>query len=136
MDEKLMAIGELAKRTGVSIQSIRYYERAKLLSPTAHSRGGHRLFDRNAEAVLRFIRSCREIGFSMAEIAGLLEIAAGDSKPVAERRRIARAQYKEIRRRRERLEWIETALYFIIHRAGRDKLAHCPDLDLLVKHWQ
>src|SRR5229473_3176935 len=71
MDRGLQ-IGEVAKRAGVSIDTLRYYEKVKLLPRPARSSGGFRLFaPEHIERVL-FIRQAQELGFSLEEIKGLL----------------------------------------------------------------
>jgi DNA-binding transcriptional MerR regulator len=67
-----LQIGEVAKRAGVSIDTIRYYEKVKLLPRLARSSGGFRLFaPEHIERVL-FIKQAQELGFSLEEIKGLL----------------------------------------------------------------
>ncbi len=67
-----LQIGEVAKRAGVSIDTLRYYEKVKLLPRPARSSGGFRLFaPEHIERVL-FIRQAQELGFSLEEIKGLL----------------------------------------------------------------
>ena len=79
-----LRIGELATRAGVSIDTIRYYERRRLLPRAERSRGGFRLYTPETVDRLRFIKQAQEIGFSLDEIGDLL--ATGDA---AECRRCA-----------------------------------------------
>ena len=73
MSQTVLRIGELAAECGVSIDTIRYYERRKLLPHAGRSAGGFRLYTPEAVERLRFIRaSPQEIGFSFEEIGGLL----------------------------------------------------------------
>ena len=65
-------IGELAKRTGCSIDAIRYYEREGLLPPAQRSEGNFRLYTGEAVERLQFIRHCRSLDMDLAEIAALL----------------------------------------------------------------
>jgi DNA-binding transcriptional MerR regulator len=67
-----LRIGEVATRSGVSIDTIRYYERRKLLPRAERSRGGFRLYTPEAVERLRFIKQAQEIGFSLDEIGDLL----------------------------------------------------------------
>ena len=80
-----MTIGELAKKTGVNVQTIRYYEREELL-PTAHRwpDSGYRDFDDEALLRLQFIRSAKELGFTLNEIKGLLELRILPGRSCAE----------------------------------------------------
>jgi DNA-binding transcriptional MerR regulator len=67
-----LRIGEVARRAGVSVDAIRYYERRKLLPSPPRSEGGFRLFADEAIERLRFIKQAQDIGFSLDEIRTLL----------------------------------------------------------------
>ena len=68
-----MQIGELARQTGCSIQTIRFYERKGLLDKPSRSEGNYRLYDKAAADRLTFIKQCRALDISMKEIEVLLE---------------------------------------------------------------
>lgn len=70
-----MKIGELAKRSGCSVQTIRYYEKEGLLSSTARSEGNFRLYDERAEERLMFIKRCRSLDLSLTEVKHLLALS-------------------------------------------------------------
>lgn len=67
-----MFIGELAKATGVSVPTIRYYETLGLLKPVKQTRGGFRVYDEHAVLMLRFIRHAQRLGFSLKEVRQVL----------------------------------------------------------------
>ncbi|HSS21229.1 MAG TPA: heavy metal-responsive transcriptional regulator [Pyrinomonadaceae bacterium] len=67
-----LQIGEVAKRAGVSIDTLRYYEKVKLLPRPARSSGGFRLFALEHIERVRFIKQAQDLGFSLEEIKGLL----------------------------------------------------------------
>ena len=69
-----MKIGELAKLTGCSVQSIRYYEKEKLLPSMRRSNGNFRLYDLATVEQLKFIKHCRNLDLSLAEIRQLIEL--------------------------------------------------------------
>ena len=69
-----MKIGELANRTNCSIQTIRYYEREKLLQSTQRSEGNFRLYDEAAVEQLSFIKLCRNLDLSLSEIRQLIAL--------------------------------------------------------------
>lgn len=71
MNEGLQ-IGEVAKRAGVSIDTLRYYEKVKLLPRAGRSTGGFRLFAAEHVDRVRFIKKAQELGFSLNEIRDLL----------------------------------------------------------------
>lgn len=67
-------IGELASRTGCSVQAIRYYEKERLLPSTQRSQGNFRLYNRSALDQVLFIKQCRSLDLSIAEIRHLVEL--------------------------------------------------------------
>ncbi|MCX2982683.1 Cd(II)/Pb(II)-responsive transcriptional regulator [Halieaceae bacterium IMCC14734] len=67
-------IGELASRTGCSVQAIRYYEKEQLLPSTQRSQGNFRLYNRSALDKVLFIKQCRSLDLSIAEIRHLIEL--------------------------------------------------------------
>ncbi|WP_226530650.1 MerR family transcriptional regulator [Metabacillus niabensis] len=73
MSGSMLTIGQLAKRTGVSIRTLRYYDKIGLLIPTDYKEGGHRLYSHEDLMILQKIQSLKFIGFSLKDIANLLE---------------------------------------------------------------
>ena len=69
-----MKIGELAKLTGCSVQTIRYYEKQNLLESTARSEGNFRLYDTSAVGQLMFIKHCRSLDLALSEVRQLIEL--------------------------------------------------------------
>ena len=72
MKSATLRIGEVAARSGVSIDAVRFYERKKLLPPAPRTTGGFRLFPLETVERVRFIKQAQELGFSLNEIAALL----------------------------------------------------------------
>lgn len=73
VDGFALQIGELANKSGVSIDTVRYYEKRRLISSHARTAGGYRLFNPNTAEQIKFIRQARELGFSLDEIGVLLK---------------------------------------------------------------
>lgn len=73
MDGFALQIGELANRAGVSIDTVRYYEKRRLISSHARTAGGYRLFHPDTAEQIKFIRQASELGFSLNEIGVLLK---------------------------------------------------------------
>jgi len=69
-----MKIGELAKLTGCSVQTIRYYEKEKLLASKRRSEGNFRLYDQSAVEQLTFIKHCRSLDLALSEVRQLIEL--------------------------------------------------------------
>ena len=71
---RLMKIGQLAKKTDVSMRTIRYYEELRLISPTGRSKGGFRLYDEEVLSRIRLIQSLQELELSLREIKALMAL--------------------------------------------------------------
>ena len=72
-----MRSGQLALRAGVNVETLRYYERRGLLDAPARLPSGYRAYDDEAVRIIRFIKRAQELGFTLAEVETLLELAAG-----------------------------------------------------------
>ena len=72
MGNSSLQIGEIASRCGVSVDTVRYYERLKLLPVASRTNSGYRIFSTKAIEQIRFIKQAQELGFSLDEIKGLL----------------------------------------------------------------
>lgn len=68
-----MQIGQLAKRSGCKVETIRFYERERLLPNPPRSAGNYRVFSAEDEERLIFIRNCRSLGMALGEIRALLQ---------------------------------------------------------------
>lgn len=72
MGEYTLQIGEISKRADVSIDTVRYYEKRKLIHSVSRTYGGFRLFKTHTVEQIKFIKQAQELGFSLDEIKGLL----------------------------------------------------------------
>lgn len=77
-----MTIGAVAKRVGVAIDTIRYYEREGLLPEPLRRASGYRSYDDSAVRQLRFIRRAKDLGFTLEEIRDLLALSADRQRGV------------------------------------------------------
>src|SRR5260370_24264118 len=80
MAQSEIRIGEVAARAGVSIDTVRYYERRRLLPRAPRTQGGFRVFTEGAIDRVRFIKQAQELGFSLDEISALLTTGGGASE--------------------------------------------------------
>lgn len=99
-----MRIGELSKRAGVSVETIRFYERDGLLRAPPRSGAGYRLYGEDDERRLRFIRRAKDLGFSLAEIRGFLQARDGGECPCQDVLAVADQHLRDVRQRIGRLE--------------------------------
>src|SRR5215472_14510146 len=90
-------IGELSRRTGVNIETIRYYEKIKMLPAPGRTMGGHRVYGAQEARILAFIRRGRELGFTLEEIRTLLDLGGPGQASCAEVRVIAKRHLDDIR---------------------------------------
>lgn len=95
----VFTIGELAKRTGLSVKTIRFYSDEGLLPPTARTPAGYRLYDGPALARLELVQTLRELGIGLSDVDSAL---AGESTVPALARRHVEALDERIRRLRLR----------------------------------
>jgi MerR family mercuric resistance operon transcriptional regulator len=121
-----MTIGELARRAGVGVQTVRYYERRHLLPPAPRRASGYREFTPAALDRLRFIRRAQELGFTLAEIAELLALRLDPHTTAADIKARAEQKIGDIDRKLRDLERIRHALG---HLAGRCRGGHAPTGD-------
>ena len=75
MERTLFSIGQLAKRAKCKVETVHYYEKTGLMPDPPRTEGGHRLYDLKHIKRLCFIRRCRELGFSIAQIKELLRFS-------------------------------------------------------------
>ncbi len=74
MNQPLVKIGELAKRTNISVEALRYYEKEQLLRPKSRSQSGYRLYSKEDVTRLNFVLHAKKVGFSLREIKELLAL--------------------------------------------------------------
>ena len=103
-------IGELARAAGVGVPTIRYYERAGLLPPPARTASNYRVYRDEAVARLRFIRRAQQLGFTLEEIKGLLELRVNRRTTCADVRSRAEAKITDIEARIRSLRQMRRAL--------------------------
>jgi MerR family transcriptional regulator, mercuric resistance operon regulatory protein len=118
--------GEVADAAGVNVQTLRYYERRGLLSEPDRSLGGHRLYPAETVTVLRVIKAAQRLGFTLNEVADLLDTARHHHRRPADVGLAARARAKlsEVQAKIADLEIIADALRAAID-AGCDDLIEC-----------
>lgn len=92
-----LTIGKLAKEGGVNIQTVRYYERRKLLRPKAKRPSGYRLYDDESLRRLHFIKNAQTLGFTLNEVGELLNLRVNSSAHCGDVRRRAQAKLGELR---------------------------------------
>lgn len=105
-----MSIGMLAKNTGVSVDALRYYEREGLLPRPYRRSSGYREYDVTAVTHVRFILRAKEFGFTLEEIADLLDLSADAEHGVEGVKARASQRLAEIERQIAHLDAIRARL--------------------------
>jgi MerR family transcriptional regulator, copper efflux regulator len=125
-----IGIGSLAKRAGVGIDTVRYYERAGLLTPRQRLASGYRRYSELEVARLRFIRRAQGLGFTLKEIRELLALSA--RRDVARVKRSAQAKLTDVENRITALEKVREGLAKLVAACpGHGRAADCPILQAL-----
>lgn len=105
-----LSIGLVARRTGVTVPTVRYYEDIGLLPPAARTEAGQRSYDEAAIRRLIFIRRCRDFGFSIEQVQELLGLVDEPDRPCAEVRDIAADHLAQVRMKLSELKALEASL--------------------------
>ena len=124
-------IGELSRLSGVNIETIRYYERIKMLPAPQRTASGRRIYDVTELRILAFVRRSRELGFSLNEIRALLRLGAPGRASCSEVKVIATHHLKDIRAKLSDLKKLERLLAKTVARCSGKKVPNCPVLDIL-----
>jgi DNA-binding transcriptional MerR regulator len=127
-----MGIGDLAKETGVKVVTIRYYERVGVLQVAERTSGNYRSYRAEHVRRLRFVRRCRDLGFSLAQVRDLLRLSAENAPSCREVCRLADRQRKTIEDKIADLKRLASELRRI--RAlcnGRRAVAECRIIEAL-----
>lgn len=123
-----MNIGEAARASGISAKMIRYYESIGLIAPPARSGSGYRRYGEREVHVLRFIRRSRDLGFSLADISGLLSLWQDRSRHSAEVKRLAQAHLDQLDTRIAELQGMRDTLGGLVGCCAGDDRPDCPIL--------
>jgi MerR family mercuric resistance operon transcriptional regulator len=124
-------IGTLSRRTGVHIETIRYYERIGILPKPPRTDSGRRLYDERFVKRLAFIARSRQLGFSLNEIRDLLSLVDEHSYTCADVRKMTLDHAAEARRKIADLQRLERALTDLAGQCTGEKVPECPIVEVL-----
>jgi MerR family transcriptional regulator, copper efflux regulator len=129
-----LSIGKVARRAGVGVETIRFYERQGLLTAPIRKESGYRLYSEQALGRLRFIRRAKELGFSLREIKELLQVRRNSSAPCEDVCGKAKAKIANIEEKIAVLTKMrETLSELFVACQVRTSLGDCPILEFLEK---
>ena len=129
---QLLTIGQLARRAGVGVETVRFYEREGLLDEPPRRESGYRQYEADVVTRLRFIRRAKELGFSLKQVKQLLALRLDATTTAAEVRRTAEAKIADIEAKIRTLQEMKRALEKLTEGcSGRGQAGECPILHAL-----
>ena len=130
----MLSIGEMARRSGVKVPTIRYYEQMGLIAAPERTSGNQRRYSRAELDRLTFIRHARDLGLSLDAIRELVRLSENPAMPHDEAHRIATSHLAAIRERIARLKRMETELTRIEANCLADQAGDCNIMQVLADH--
>lgn len=124
-----VTIGEAARQSGVSAKMLRHYESLGLLANVARTDSGYRLYTAADVHTLRFIKRSRDLGFSMLEIAELVNLWQNHSRASAGVKQIAQKHLESLAQRIEGMQAMQRSLQTLLQHCHGDDRPDCPILD-------
>lgn len=127
----MLSIGELGRRTGTKVETIRYYERISLLPAPARTEGNYRAYDETALNRLSFIRRARDLGFSIEQVRDLLALSDRRDQSCATVDELTRAQLVEVERKIADLEALRRELSALLSQCRKGTVSTCLIIEAL-----
>lgn len=126
---KTLTIGRLASLAAVNIETIRYYQRIGIITEPAKPLEGYRIYPAESVGRIRFIKRAQQLGFSLKEIADLLELGDGHCSDIMQR---AERKREHINKQIKDLQKLKQTLDTLIDTCRADKQStHCPIIETL-----
>lgn len=126
-----MEIGDLSRRSGVNIETIRYYERVGVLPRPARQSNGRRTYGEADARRLGFIRHARDLGFDLASVRTLLALQEQPEASCENASRIAQAQLETVENRIASLISLRAELSRMVSECGRGVVSECRVIEAL-----
>jgi MerR family mercuric resistance operon transcriptional regulator len=129
---KDLTIGQLARQSGVRVETVKFYQRRGLIEQPPRPDSGFRKYPPEIVRQIRFIRRAKELGFSLQEIGELLSLRVAPGTSCREIKARAEAKLADIQQKQRDLEKMETILRQLAETCqGRGPLSECPILGAL-----
>ena len=130
----MYSIGDLSRRTGVKVPTIRYYEQMELISPAHRSEGNQRRYEKGDLDRLAFIRHARDLGFDIPAIKDLIALSRHPAMPCTGADRIAEDHLQTVREKIGKLRKLEHELERIVSHCGGHSVEDCYVIRALSDH--
>ncbi|MGF7004962.1 MerR family transcriptional regulator [Aminobacter sp. BE322] len=131
-----LPIGELARRTGVKVPTIRFYEQIGLIDAPPRTEGNQRRYGKTEVDRLNFIRHARELGFEVDHIRELLAMSQEPQASCHQADSIAKSHLREVDRRIEKLQALRVELARMVDECGHGRICDCRIIEVLADHSQ
>lgn len=128
---QVLKIGEVAKRAGVGIDTVRFYEREGLIDEPPRRPSGYRQYPPETVPLIRFIKRAKDLGFTLREIEELSSLRDGGGKRRSAVRALAEVKLKDIDQKLARLQAMRSALWGLLEDCACGKRPSCPILEAL-----
>ena len=131
-----LTIGEVAKLTGIGVETVRFYEKSGLIDEPPRTEAGYRQYPEDTASRVRFIRHAKTLGFTLTEIKELLNLRLDPTTTCEDVRQVAEEKLRNVRAKIQSLQGIEMALGDLIGACavgGPD--GECPILEALEPDW-
>ena len=127
-----LTIGQVAKRCGIGIETVRFYERKALVEEPPRTDSGYRQYPEDVVARIRFIRRAKELGFKLSEISQLLSLRVDPDTTCADVRKQTEVKIADVVEKLRVLQGIKTALKKLAASCvGTGPISECPILEAL-----
>lgn len=127
-----LTIGKVASRSGVGVETVRFYERNGLIPEPMRTESGYRQYSEQIVSRILFIRRAKDLGFTLREIKELLSLRLKPDAGCADVRSRAEAKITDIEEKIHRLEMMKAALVSLTKTCSSDgPVSECPILDAL-----
>ena len=120
-----MTIGQLAKQAGVNIETVRFYERRRLLAPSSRTASGYRIYSLTELRRLRFIKQAQTWGFSLHEIDELLNLRVQPSASCGQVKQRTQVKLAQAQKKIQDLERLSRALRKVIRSCEKGEVTEC-----------
>lgn len=129
-ETKLLTVGRLAERTGVSPDTLRYYEKMGLIRAASRSQSGYRIYGEDAERILQFIKGAKTLNFTLEEIRQLLTLNRSDKATCAEVLQHTTGKISEAEQKIRELKEVKRILSALVEQCPADNtsVSSCPIL--------
>lgn len=127
-----LTIGQMAKKAQVNVETVRYYERRRLIPRPPRPKSGYRRYSQDIVARIQFIKRAKELGFSLKEISELLSLRVDPRTTCSDVKRRAEIKIADIEEKIQALQRIKKALTKLVSLcSGQGPTSECPIMEVL-----